>query len=82
MPVISRFYGIIIKMFFSDHLPPHFHAIYGEYNALFDINTLDIIEGDLLNRAKKLVVEWSKLYKLELMNMWDSQDITKLPDLQ
>jgi len=82
MPVISRFYGIIIKMFFSDHLPPHFHAIYGEYNALFDINTLDIIEGYLLNRAKKLVVEWSKLYKLELMNMWDSQDITKLPDLQ
>ena len=82
MPEISRFYGIIIKMFFSDHIPPHFHAIYGEYNALFDIKSLELIEGDLPNRAKKLVLEWAKLYQLELINMWDSQDITKLPDLK
>ena len=82
MPIISRFYGIVIKMFFSDHIPPHFHAIYGEYNALYDINSLEIIEGDLPNRAKKLVVEWAKLYQSELMHMWDTQDITKLPDLQ
>ena len=82
MPEISRFYGIIIKMFFSDHIPPHFHAIYGEYNALFDIKSLELIEGDLPNRAKKLVLEWAKLYQLELINMWNSQDITKLPDLK
>jgi hypothetical protein len=52
MPEIARFYGIIIKLFFSDHPPPHFHVVYGEYNALFDIETLDMIEGDLPNRAK------------------------------
>jgi hypothetical protein len=53
MPEVARFYGIIIKLFFADHPPPHFHAIYGEYNALFSINPLEIIEGDLPERAKK-----------------------------
>lgn len=55
--VISPFYGIIIKLFFGDHPPPHFHAVYGEQNALFDIETLEMIEGDLPPRAKKLVSE-------------------------
>jgi len=59
MPEITRFYGIIIKIFFADHPPPHFHAIYGEYNALFNLETLEIIEGDLPNRATKMVVEWA-----------------------
>ncbi|MDA8228521.1 MAG: DUF4160 domain-containing protein [Desulfitobacterium hafniense] len=53
MPEIARFYGIIVKLFFNDHLPPHFHASYGEYVGLFDIKTLDMLEGDLPNRAKK-----------------------------
>jgi Domain of unknown function (DUF4160) len=57
MPEITRFYGIVIKLFFGDHPPLHFHAVYGEYIGLFDIETLDLIEGDLPNRAKKLVVE-------------------------
>jgi hypothetical protein len=56
MPEITRFYGIIIKLFFADHPPPHFHGIYGEYNALFNLETLEIIEGDLPNRATKMVV--------------------------
>ncbi|UZO75541.1 MULTISPECIES: DUF4160 domain-containing protein [Microcystis] len=43
MPEITRFYGIIIKIFFADHPPPHFHAIYGEYNAIFNLETLEII---------------------------------------
>ena len=47
MPEIARFYGIIIKIFFGDHPPPHFHAVYGEYNALIGIESLEIIEGDL-----------------------------------
>jgi len=42
MPIITNFYGIIIKMYFNDHLPPHFHAIYNEYNAIFDLNTLNL----------------------------------------
>ena len=47
MPEVSRFYGIAIKIFFGDHPPPHFHAVYGEYNALVGIEALAIIEGDL-----------------------------------
>jgi len=61
MPEIARFYGIVIKVFFGDHPPPHFHAIYGEYNALVNIESLEIIEGDLPSRAQKLVQEWATL---------------------
>jgi len=68
-------------MYFSDHFPPHIHAIYGEFNALFDINTLEIIEGDLPTRAKKLVEDWAKEYQQELIKMWDEQKIKRLPDL-
>jgi len=82
MPEIARFYGIIIKWFFSDHPPPHFHVVYGEYNALFDIETLDMIEGDLPNRAKKLVIEWATRYQTELLEMWTTQQFHKLPPLE
>jgi hypothetical protein len=57
MPEIARFYGIVIKLFLGDHSPPHFHAIYGEYVALFNIRTLEMIEGDLPPRAQQLVTE-------------------------
>ena len=66
MPEIARFYGIVIKLFFGDHLPPHFHAVYGEYVGLFNIETLEMIEGDLPNRAKKLVIEWAAINKEDL----------------
>ncbi len=82
MPEITRFYGIIIKLFFGDHPPPHFHAVYGEYNALFNIQTLEIIEGDLPPRAMKLVNEWAAIYQVDLMKMWESQAFRKLPPLQ
>ena len=82
MPEITRFYGIIIKLFFSDHPPPHFHVVYGEYNALFDIETLAMIEGDLPNRAKKMVIEWATRYQTELLEMWASQQFHKLPPLE
>lgn len=82
MPEITRFYGIIIKLFFSDHPPPHFHVVYGEHNALFDIQTLMIIEGDLPNRATKMVVEWASLYQAELLEMWKTQSFHKLPPLE
>lgn len=55
MPAISTFYGILIRMFFHDHPPPHFHARYGEFEATIDIATLDILEGSLPNRALNLV---------------------------
>jgi len=64
MPVIARFFGIIIKMYFSqrEHGIPHFHAIYGEYNAVFDIQTLEMLEGDLPVRAQRLVTECAAQY--------------------
>ncbi len=82
MPEIVRFYGIIIKLFFGDHPPPHFHAIYGEYVGLFNINTIEMIEGDLPNRAIKLVTEWALINKVELKNMWDNQEFHKLQPLK
>ena len=82
MPEITRFYGIIIKLFFGDHPPPHFHAVYGEHNALFNIESLDVIEGDLPPRARQLVVEWATEYQTELIKMWATQEFKKLPPLQ
>jgi hypothetical protein len=63
MPTISMFYGILIRMFFNDHAPPHFHARYGEFEATIDIGTLEIIEGQLPRRALNLVHEWAIIHK-------------------
>jgi hypothetical protein len=82
MPEVARFYGIIIKVFFGDHPPPHFHAVYGEYNALISIESLEIIEGDLPKRAQKLVMDWASLYQQDLLKMWESQEFRKLPPLK
>ncbi|MFI3219444.1 MAG: DUF4160 domain-containing protein [Methylococcales bacterium] len=82
MPVVTRFYGVIIKLFFGDHSPPHFHVVYGEYNALFSIETLEMIEGDLPNRARKMVIEWASSYQSELMTMWNTQQFHHLPPLE
>ncbi|SJZ49905.1 protein of unknown function [Carboxydocella sporoproducens DSM 16521] len=82
MPEIARFYGIVIKMFFNDHLPPHFHAIYGERVGMFEISTLEMIEGDLPNRAIKLVKEWAEKYQTELMAMWNNQEFRRLEGLE
>ncbi len=82
MPVIARFYGILIKMFFRGHGVPHFHAIYGEFNGVFDMTTLEMIEGDLPQRAQRLVREWAEQYRNELRRMWETQDYNKLPGLE
>jgi hypothetical protein len=71
MPEISRFYGIIIKMYFDDHNPPHFHAIYGEMEAIINIQTLGVISGSLTPRALGLVMEWASLHQTELLNDWE-----------
>jgi len=84
MPVIARFYGIVIKMYFSqsEHGVPHFHAIYGEYNAVFDIQALEMLEGDLPLRAQRLVREWGAQYQQELLRMWNSNEFKRLPGLE
>ena len=84
MPVIARFYGVVIKMYFrqSEHNPPHIHAIYGEYIGAIDIRTSDMIEGDLPKRALKMVQEWVSQHERELMNMWETQEFIELPPLE
>ena len=82
MPEITRFYGIVIKIFFTkEHNPPHFHAVYGEHNGIFEISTLEMIEGDLPNKAQCLVREWACLYIDDILNMWNSKTLKKLPPL-
>ena len=82
MPEVARFYGIIIKIFFGDHPPPHFHAVYGEHLGVFSIETLELIEGDLPERARRLVTEWATLYQQELLAIWQTQEFRKLPPLK
>ena len=67
MPQISRFFGIVIYMYAKDHFPPHFHAIYGEDEAMIDIKSRQIIQGNLSKRAYKLVKEWAELHEDELV---------------
>ncbi len=71
MPEISRFYGIIIAMFYSEHNPPHFHARYGGDKVAIDIRTLRVLEGRIPPRALGLVVEWASLHQDELMQNWN-----------
>jgi hypothetical protein len=71
MPRISAFYGIVIRMFYNDHSPPHFHAEYGEYEAVYGIATIEVLRGHLPRRAHALVVEWTTLHRIELEENWD-----------
>lgn len=70
MPTISRFYGILIQMYFADHAPPHFHALYAESEALIAIQTFEVIRGELPPRAMALVLEWAQQHRNELMKDW------------
>ncbi len=83
MPEISRFYGIVIKMFFKpkEHEPSHIHALYGEYVGIFDLKTLEMTEGDLPKKARELVGEWLEENQADLLDMWESQKLRKLPPL-
>lgn len=83
MPEISRFYGIVIKMFFKpkEHEPSHIHALYNEYIGVFNIQTIEMTEGDLPKKAQELVTEWLMLHQQDLIKMWESQKIYKLPPL-
>jgi hypothetical protein len=70
MPTISVFYGILIQMFWNDHAPPHFHALYGEHEIIININTLEIIKGSMPRRARLLILEWALEHRDELMEDW------------
>ncbi len=72
MPTISMFYGIIIRMYFApgEHNPPHFHAYYNEYKASFNIDSIEIIDGELPRKQKRLVQAWAELHIDELKANW------------
>ena len=86
MPEISRFYGIRILIYFDDHPPCHFHAEYGEYEAVFSIESGEITNGNLPNTAKKLVKQWHKLQKENIYNTWNQiqhdEIFEKVPPLE
>jgi hypothetical protein len=71
MPTISTFFGILIRMFFNEHSPPHFHAEYGEFKAVINIQTLEVMEGKMSRRALELVLDWAELHQSELMEDWE-----------
>ena len=70
MPRISEFYGIAVYIYYRDHNPPHFHAIYGDSEAVIDIRTGDMMEGVIPRRALKLVREWCDIHRDELLVDW------------
>ncbi len=79
MPTISRFFGIVIAMYFDDHNPPHFHAKYNEFEAEIAIETGEIVEGRLPITAGKLVEEWRRLHVEDLQSNWELAKNLKLP---
>ncbi|MEW5893911.1 MAG: DUF4160 domain-containing protein [Pseudomonadota bacterium] len=79
MPTISQFFGIIIQMFWREHAPPHFHALYGEHEALIDIRTLEVIAGSLPKRALNLTIEWAIEHRDALMEDWTLCQSKQLP---
>ncbi|MCK9214755.1 MAG: DUF4160 domain-containing protein [Rhodoferax sp.] len=70
MPTICLFYGILVKMYWDDHAPPHFHVEYAEYRAQYQIETLELLRGTLPRRAHALILEWAALHRAELMENW------------
>jgi len=85
MPEISRFFGIIIAMFYDDHNPPHFHARYGKDNVAIGIDSLRVLEGHISHRALGLVMEWASQHREELLSDWEltkqNQPPKKIPPL-
>lgn len=85
MPTISRFYGILIQMYLDDHPPPHFHAVYGEFEATIAIDTLDSLRGRLPKRVQALVLEWAMMHRPELRENWNRAErlepLAKIPGL-
>ena len=71
MPTVSVFYGMIIRMFFDEHAPPHFHAEYAEFKATVDIHQLCTLAGFLPRRAQELVLDWAELHQAELLADWN-----------
>ena len=84
MPVLSRFYGIVIRMYFqqAEHNPPHIHALYGEEMAAIEIQTGNVLEGYLPPKALAMVQEWVGMYRDDLLRIWETQEFRKISPLE
>ena len=84
MPAFSRFYGIVIRMYFlqNEHNPPHIHAIYNEDVAAIDFMTGKVLEGHLPAKAMAMVQEWITINKDTLQTIWETQEFRKIPPLE
>jgi len=84
MPEISRFYGIVIRMYLIDreHPPKHIHIKYGEHEAAMELVNLNVIEGDLPKKCLQLVREWAEIHQKELIEMWETQDFHSIQPLE
>lgn len=84
MPVISRFHGIVIKMYLrqKEHNPPHIHAIYGEYIGMFSLSDGEMFEGDIPAKEQKMVQTFISKYGTELLEMWETQKFKSLPPVE
>ena len=84
MPVLSRFYGIVIRMYFqqAEHNPPHVHALYGDDVAAIELQNGEVLEGHLPPKALSMVREWVSLHKSELLEMWTTQEFKLVSPLQ
>ena len=84
MPVISRFYGIVIKMYYKqrEHNPPHIHAIYREYMGMFSLLSTEMFEGDIPIREQILVKKFIEKNRGKLQHMWETQEFEMLPAIE
>jgi hypothetical protein len=84
MPEICRFYGIIIRVYLidSEHPPPHIHIKYCEYEAVMELCNMNIVDGDIPKRCRKLVREWAEIHQSELMEMWKNQHFYPIQPLE
>lgn len=83
MPEISRFYGIVIQIFYNEHLPPHFHATYGEYRVQIDINNISVLSGEMPRKGLNLILDWAEIHRNELLRIWNLSEQEKpLPKVE
>jgi len=79
MPEVSRFYGIVIQIYYGDHLPPHFHALYAGEVAKITIETLQVIDGSIPKRALALVLDWTSIHQQELLDAFNRAAALQAP---
>jgi hypothetical protein len=85
MPEVCRFFGIVVRMFFDEHPPPHFHADYAEDSAVIGIQPIEVLQTTLPQRALSMVLEWAARNQRGLMENWErlgkGQALERLPPL-